>query len=409
MVKIYGKVKILISNFIILMISLVIPKSKKYLLFGSWFGKSFSDNSKYLYLYCNENKDELGLKKIIWVTDNLEVMNELKSKGLMVAKKGSISSAWYHLRSKYHFIDQSPNDIDCKLSVRSERIQLWHGVGFKDISVYKEKPNTNIMKYKMKYYIKLLISPGFWYKYTFFSTSNFASKNIFNLSFRLWENKVIEGNYPRNIFLLQKEKETYLDKRQEKFIDLIKHIKGKKIILYMPTYRQNANIDKEKELEKFLNAEQKEIEDFSAYLNNNEYVFLVKSHFAGKENQIFNNKNLVNIPSDMDVYPILEYTDMLITDYSSIYADYLFLDKPIVFYPYDLEEYMNLDKGFLFDYNKVTPGDKAFDISQLKFLITKNFGMDSYEVERKNIKNMYFGQNINDKFNDVLKKIIGGI
>lgn len=407
MKKVLKKIKILLTNVVIFLISIFVPKSKGIIIIGSWFGKSFSDNSKYLYLYLNKNIEKYNLKKVVWVTSNESVFEDLNDKGFNVVKKGTLKSYWYHLRAEYHFIDQNHLDIDSYFSIRSQRIQLWHGVGFKNISSIDIEPNKNLM-YKIKYYLRIITTPGGWYKYIFLSTSNFATKNIFNLSFRLWENKVVESNYPRNIFLLNKDSIKYSDYKVESLINYLKNIKKeKKIILYMPTYRSEANLTNKRKSKSILNLDNKrEVAGFIEYLKNNNYYFLNKEHFAGNISDLEESNNFLNLDNDIDVYPILEYTDLLITDYSSIYADYLFLKKPIVFYPYDLEKYKNFDKGFLFDYNLVTPGEKAYVIEELKDKITCSLVDDKFFEERERVKKMYFGENEKINFDDFIKCII---
>ena len=99
-------------NLIIYIISSFIPKSKKIWLFGGWFGRRFADNSRYFYLYCNQFKEELGLDKVIWITEDACIYDDLKSKGFEVYKKWSIKSIWYHFRAKNIFVDQGPNDVN---------------------------------------------------------------------------------------------------------------------------------------------------------------------------------------------------------------------------------------------------------------------------------------------------------
>ena len=65
------------------------------------------------------------------------------------------------------------------------------------------------------------------------------------------------------------------------------------------------------------------------------------------------------LPSNADPYPLLRHTHALISDYSSIFFDYLLLDRPLVFYPYDLEAYRTRSRGLYDDYHHVTPGPKA--------------------------------------------------
>jgi CDP-glycerol glycerophosphotransferase len=62
-----------------------------------------------------------------------------------------------------------------------------------------------------------------------------------------------------------------------------------------------------------------------------------------------------------DAAALLRLSDLLISDYSSIFFDYLLLDKPIVFFPYDYEKYCSRDRSFLFDYEEYTPGAKCGD------------------------------------------------
>ena len=63
----------------------------------------------------------------------------------------------------------------------------------------------------------------------------------------------------------------------------------------------------------------------------------------------------------MDMYPIFSKVDLLITDYSSIFFDFLITDKPILFYPYDKDDYLTRDRAMYDEYDTVTPGHKVYD------------------------------------------------
>ena len=60
----------------------------------------------------------------------------------------------------------------------------------------------------------------------------------------------------------------------------------------------------------------------------------------------------------MDINEILPAVDLLITDYSGIYLDFLLCDNPVMFIPYDLKQYQTELRGLLFDYDLFTPGSK---------------------------------------------------
>jgi len=92
----------------------------------------------------------------------------------------------------------------------------------------------------------------------------------------------------------------------------------------------------------------------------------------------------------LDLYQVLPYTDVLITDYSSIYFDYLLLDKPIIFTPSDIEDYSR-NRGLLLEpYDYWTPGPKCYDQDTLQYEISKSINdCEYYQRERLELKNIF--------------------
>jgi CDP-glycerol glycerophosphotransferase (TagB/SpsB family) len=87
-----------------------------------------------------------------------------------------------------------------------------------------------------------------------------------------------------------------------------------------------------------------------------------------------------------DIYPLLKRVNILITDYSSVYFDFLLLDRPIIFAPFDLREFVSLDGQELFyDYDEVTPGPKATDWKGVLEFVERNLQCDDYKTQRKEI------------------------
>ncbi len=78
-------------------------------------------------------------------------------------------------------------------------------------------------------------------------------------------------------------------------------------------------------------------------------------------------------------------SDLLITDYSSIYFDYLLLDKEIVFYPFDYEKYINTDREFYFDYDALTPGETVYKFKHL-IQVLNNLENLNYNKARKELR-----------------------
>jgi len=99
--------------------------------------------------------------------------------------------------------------------------------------------------------------------------------------------------------------------------------------------------------------------------------------------------NLTVMDKNMDIYPILPFTDCLISDYSSIYYDYLLMkDKEVYLFPYDYEEYILKSRSLAFDYNKQMPGRRFEDFNDL--LGSINTDIIPRSKEQEYIKNDYF-------------------
>ena len=117
------------------------------------------------------------------------------------------------------------------------------------------------------------------------------------------------------------------------------------------------------------------------------------------------------MPSDADVYTFLSEVDILITDYSSIYFDYLLWERPIIFFPYDLEYYRDEDRGLIFEYDEYTPGPKIFNAKELENVLSK--GIDDFRssYERnyfeaaRNLKIKIFGNPEEMKIEHLLAQI----
>jgi CDP-glycerol glycerophosphotransferase (TagB/SpsB family) len=155
----------------------------------------------------------------------------------------------------------------------------------------------------------------------------------------------------------------------------------------MPTFR-----DSEKKLFDIV-----DFEEFNNFLKNNKYILLIKAHPMSKLQDKMNNinySNIININSNEDPYIFTSLTNMLITDYSSIFFDYLLTKNPIVFFPYDLKEYMGGSRELYYDYDEITPGYKAYDMEGLKTSIKMSLEQnDRYIDKRKKLLNNIFKYN----------------
>ncbi len=363
--KLYSKSKkLFLKN-----LSLFIDKFNIKRKLSVFIAEDFIDaNIKHLFLYYIKND-----KKAILITNNALQILELKKYKLPVAKLYSWQGYFYTALAKKIYLDHFILDYLEYTSSLQITIQLWHGVGLKPI---QDRSN-------------------FYYNY-FISTSKWTNETNFQKVFKAKE--FLNLGYPRNDILL---------KNNEDKLDLIlcdmniynsiqDNRKNKiKTILYMPTFRENG-FDSFPLDFKILN---KSMITLNAVFYVKLHPFVLNQYRDSIKKEKFSNIIFYNTQGD--IYPILKYIDILVTDYSSIAYDFLFLDRPIIFFNYDYDEYIKIrgnrnNNKFLFDYYDYTPGVKVQTQDTLVYEIRNLVeNKDLYTKHREQIKNKFFDY-IND-------------
>ena len=93
----------------------------------------------------------------------------------------------------------------------------------------------------------------------------------------------------------------------------------------------------------------------------------------------------------LDIQELLIETDILITDYSSTYIDYLLLDRPVIFYDFDYDSYIEKDREMYFPYDEVTPGIKAGTFDELMNGMSQIVsGIDDFKEDRKKVRDLFY-------------------
>ncbi|MCE7699874.1 MAG: CDP-glycerol glycerophosphotransferase family protein, partial [Methanobacterium paludis] len=176
--------------------------------------------------------------------------------------------------------------------------------------------------------------------------------------------------------------------------------------IYMPTHRKEGKIRSTDFLIQnfeYLNSCLKHLDTF----------LLVKVHFYGLNTENIDNSKFDRIifikdeDINQDIYTILPFTDYLITDYSSVYFDYLLLDKPIIFTPLDIDDYLKTDREFYYNYDEVTPGPKARNCDEFVKYIEEAINYpNKYKKEREEINKIFNNYRDNKSCERVFEKII---
>lgn len=363
----------LIIKYICLYLSMLVPRNKKLIICGAWFGNKYDDNPRYFYEYLIKNKPNI---KAYWITCNETVYNRLNSEGKNVCMANSLRAKKLVLRAKFVCTATGKIDIgenNVKFLGGAYYINFWHGVTFKKVMYDDEYSNRGKGK-QQKIKEKLEYLP--FRNYFVVSTSKKIS-NIYESAFRVRKNQIIQMGQPRNDYFYIEHCNQY----KERF-------NNKKIILYMPTHRNEGktpiNISEIFELDKL-----------NKWCEKNNYIFLIKKHFyhSGEE-AVDNSKysSIFEITNEVtETQILLDAADILITDYSSCYIDYLLLDRPVIFYNYDLKNYLEKDRKMYFNYEDITPGIKCENFEQimthLENLLMKK---DEFSEQRRKTRDFFY-------------------
>lgn len=368
--------------------SFCVPRSKKIWLFGSTFGRRFADNPRYLFLYVSQHKEELGLRPI-WISHERGIVEFLQKNGYEAYEYHSLKGIWYALRGKVYFFDNYSKDINFWQSGGAIKVNLWHGVGNKRINYDNEFDTVRHPKNKWEAWKSFprRLSDEKPSHYVLATSQMMA--DIFAGAFRVPRSHVLVAGYPRNDVFIENNgfdmKNLLMTDNEKQCLQRIRQWKeqGKKINLYMPTFRASE--------EQFMKC--MDLEKWNEFLTEEGMIFLVKLHPKSKlqaEFKTIETENIVLLEADMDVYGMLVYTDMLTTDYSSIYSDYMLLEKPVVAFQYDYDTYSKETRGEYFDFDEYMPEEKARTMEELLQATRTVLKNDIHKQERrKSCRKMY--------------------
>lgn len=335
-------------HLLIYYISAITPKDKRLWVFGAWAGKLYSDNSKYLFIYVRENAPNI---KAVWITRSKDLCKKMQAQGLPCFYYYSPKAILTMIRAGAVFTTAGRTDTAEWAHARCQHFALWHGtvlkkIGYDNTNWQKIKGVTRPKVSKLKRMIMPYSKPDI-SNDVFPVSSPEAKKNIVS-SFRVDPSQVFVTGQPRNDVFKNKPENEYIMKLKESH-------PGAKLICYLPTHRNFGSKNNTPITEDVLRKT-------DIYLRENNIIMIYKPHFHEMKHLSHLETGLTNIILGLDedlfsdVYTYLPYCDLLISDYSSVYIDFLCSGKPIVLFAYDLEDYIASDAGFYYDYDDIAPG-----------------------------------------------------
>lgn len=353
-------IKILL-NVIIYFLSGISIRKKNRIIFGAWSGMKYGDNSKYIYEYILKHYSDYEL---IWVgCEKLRDQVPTNSTSRFI-EKSSLKAYYYALTSKYVFFTNGYLDITKRFNVLRNSVitQLWHGGGIKRILADSVEAKWEKKEISTPQWLNYNVGRRSYNKCQYFITSSEErEKNILS-AFRYFginsSHDIIKHGQPRNDFLINNNDSEYIHNIKKKISEKYNIPQDKKVVLYLPTYRDKTKINFS-----FSQCMESQGNAFESLLEANNAIIIEKAHSKDMNNE--NNKmnknskyvyNLNNVSNEIDTQELMLVSDILITDYSGCYLDFLLLNRPIIHFGYDYEEYKNNDRGFKYDLKDVAGG-----------------------------------------------------
>lgn len=338
----------------------------KTICFKAFNGKSYSCSPKAIYEYML-TQEQFKDFKFIWVFKEPEKHRYLEKNPNTTLVQDStraylkamaVSKYWIHNYRVSDHIYPKENQI---------YVQCWHGTPLKKLGYDITKGDNvlnSIEEIRFKYKVdaakfKAILSP-----------SRFASEKFisaWNLKAIGKENCVIEQGYPRNDKLFHADEADKLAIKKALGIENV----HKKIIFYAPTWRDNQH-------DSAIGYTYKTEVDFDKLQEalGEEYIILFRAHYLVANSFDFEKYSgfVYDVSSYDDINDLYIVSDLLITDYSSVFFDYANLRRPMLFYMYDFDSYKNEMRDFYFDIDEL-PGPIVKDEDSL---IEAIHGLDRY-------------------------------
>ena len=375
--------------------SFLIPRSKKRLAFGSYRG-SFSDNSKYLFIYAAEHCKDLD---VCWLSVNRQTVKHVRSLGMPAYWVLSPIGAWKALRAKYWFINSYTSDIMYCLSGNAVVINLWHGVGLKKCE-FNIKSGALADRFVKKTFKERFYHPESFRRPNYLLSSTEFQSVMFASAFRIPTERCLELGYPRNQILpWPKERvkafvEKYEPKETSELIQRMEQFD--KVFIYMPTWRDS-------QLNIFT--QQFDLEALNKVLADQNALMLLKPHPNTQTNDITSYSNIKLVNRTTDVYGVLPFTDVLITDYSSILYDYLLMPaKESILFLYDYNEYVR-DRDFYYPFVENVVGKQVVSFEELLDCIRNN-DYHSLDADKKKVVDKFWGETVKLNACEEILKIV---
>ena len=357
-------------------LGVVFKTNSKIILLTSFNGKSYSDNPRYLFEYMRDS-EQFSDYQLIWAFQKKQAIV-----GAKTVKFNSLQYYYYLSKAKYWIFNSKMAPYYYKKSDQVY-LQTWHGVPLKRLGHDIIDNGSTYYRSKQSYKQMVKSYDKDRRHWDYLIASSPFSAQVFETAFAFPQPKMLHIGYPRVDCLVHPDPVKIAELKRKYHLPT-----NKKIILYAPTWRDNAYSNTGYTFELKV--------DFYKWKRalGEGHIVLFKPHYLiinKYENDRSLDGFLYSIPANNDIKDLYVISDVLITDYSSVFFDYAILKRPIYFYMYDIEEYATDLRGFYMDIHKELPG-KIYKEENEMLMDIKN---QIYDDSRMEVFNQRFN-NLDD-------------
>jgi len=369
-----------IAIFPLYWISRLLPKKTKLWVFGEYSGKTYADNPKYLFRYICSHHSEVSA---VWLSRRREIVEEVRSEGFPAWHVHSLIGIWFAMRARVVVCCIAVNDIwGDVVSPPTVVFNLWHGTPIKKVGndvnfgLYKKRDWCAPGKKQVAKILELLGIKAKRLDETYFAASSEVSER-FRSAFGLGEDEVAVTGYPRTDPLICcLGEEMKIPKRK---------------VIFMPTFRNKVGDSVD-----FFTPYGFDFDAAEEFLSENDIELWVRLHRYNLPNnemlRRISESRMIFFHEKSDIYEDLCKFDLLVTDFSSIYFDYLLLDRPVVFAAFDIECYTERDRELYYSLEEIAGGPVARNWKEVFAGIVLQFRDDSdFIAKRAEIRDRFNG------------------
>jgi CDP-glycerol glycerophosphotransferase (TagB/SpsB family) len=361
--------------------SCLMPRKKNLWLFGAPRGE-FYDNSKYLLLYTQLYAPGLHA---VWIGSTEEQCARLRAEGVPAYRRRSLQGIWLRLRAKVYIYSAYLSEIGYSLAGGAFKVNLWHGVGVKKIEFLIESGPLAATFDTSPFNINRLLKADHFLRPDLMLAPSWLMARHFSKAFRIGLDRCVMAGYPRNA-VANDTRVLQLALRFGDYADFerIRREHGQ-VLLYMPTWRDSKDAS--------IATALVDLNELNGILRARNSFLYIKAH----PNEAFSlddgtYTNIAVWPRGLDIYPALKKVDVLVTDYSSIYYDFIAISVGRVWlYIYDYRQYVTGSRDLAFPYLENVSGRVLSNWDDFKDAVLTDNGACKVDEKREQLVARFWG------------------